>query len=159
MVVLILLLILAVLLFGSAAVLGGFGILLGFVAAVVALVYAKVTWGLSLDDVVRYGFLGFIGMIVAFVVVVRFLEYISEYSSMQRDERERASKKNTKPIKSPTASLPASKPMVSIAIGQNNFYSAVKVFFYTLTILLLISGFMISIFIMLYKSGYIPAWL
>ena len=222
MVIFLLLLILAVLLFGSSVVLGGLGVLLGFIGAVVALVYAKVTWGLTLDEVVRFGFLGLIGMIVAFVIVARISENFDKDLVALREEEKRTHKKNdshtlklekyhevldieidggpcpkcgnhlsefTKfcsncgvnfeaivmekaealntqdaSVNEPKTKIPSitEQPAIvsgiSVAKGQNNYNSPVKTFFYTLIILLVFSGLIISIIIMQYKSGYVPAW-
>ena len=62
MVVIILLLILAVLLFGSSVVTGALGAILGFLVAAVAFIYLEISFDLTLADILFYAF-GFVVLI------------------------------------------------------------------------------------------------
>jgi len=70
----ILLLILTVLLFGSSAVIGFFGYVLGFAAALAALVYAKVTFNLDPGLTIGLAVIGFFVLCGAIMIIARILE-------------------------------------------------------------------------------------
>lgn len=70
----ILLLILAVLLFGASAVIGALGYILGFIVAAVALVSAAVTFELAPIYVLMFGVVGFFALCGLVMVVAKLVE-------------------------------------------------------------------------------------
>lgn len=142
MTVLILLLILAVLLVGSSAVLGFLGIIFGFIAAVIALIYAKITWGISSGDILQYAIFGLIG----FVVLVFVAAYIADYFIAYFSEEAKAQRTAGKQI---LLTDPNSERSTS------TYPSILSVTLVSFSIV----GFCIYIIVWLYRSGNAPLWL
>lgn len=82
----VLLLILAVLLFGASAVIGALGYILGFIVAAVALVSAAVTFELAPIYVLMFGAVGFF----ALCGLVMLIAKLSEAWEIQRMKRREA---------------------------------------------------------------------
>lgn len=82
----ILLLILVVLLFGSSAVLGMLGWILGFVVAAGALIYASITFDMAPGEVLLYGIGGFIVLIGCFFLVAHIIDLFNP--ELQKSLRE-----------------------------------------------------------------------
>ncbi len=72
---LILFLILAVLLFGSSAVLGALGMVLGFIVAFVALVYASITFDLEPIQIIGYAVVGVLALIPVGYLLLLVIDY------------------------------------------------------------------------------------
>lgn len=87
----ILLLILAVLLFGSSALIGFFGYVLGFVAAVAALAYAHTIYELDPVATMILAFVGFFALCGLIMVIAKILEPL-ERAATQRRLAERGGK-------------------------------------------------------------------
>lgn len=87
--ILILLLILAVLLFGSSVVLGGLGYVLGFIAAAIALTYASVTFEITAVEVVLYGVAGFAVLIAVFYAFVYLFDFFYPHEKRIKKETEK----------------------------------------------------------------------
>lgn len=84
MLYIILLLILAVLLFGSSAVIGFMGVILGFIVAVIALVAASVYFAIS----VEVAFMILLGLFFAIIIVGKIAD--AKYTDMLGGEQGRA---------------------------------------------------------------------
>jgi hypothetical protein len=82
----ILLLILAVLLFGASAVIGVLGYVLGFIAAAVALIYASATFELDPLAVAAVGLVGFFAL-CGLVMLIAKLTESWELERMKRQSR------------------------------------------------------------------------
>lgn len=76
MVVVILLLILAVLLFGSSAVAGAIGAMLGFLVALVALIYASITFDLTVAEIIWYVIGGIVTIFIVIFAAASIFDYI-----------------------------------------------------------------------------------
>lgn len=74
MLYIILLLVLAVLLFGASAVIGALGYVLGFIAAAVALVYASTTFDLDPLAVAAIGLVGFFALCGLVMLIAKLCE-------------------------------------------------------------------------------------
>lgn len=109
MLYIILLLILAVLLFGSSVVLGALGWILGFIVAVIALSWASITFGISTETWILGG--------IALVVAIGIAHYALQ--AKQKSDEEQARKDAGNPLLG-TASISKRKEYERlIAAGQN----------------------------------------
>lgn len=94
MIAVILLLILAVLLFGSSVVTGAIGVIFGFIVAAVALIYLNITYDLTLADILLYAFVGVVLIAILIFVLATLYDHINSPEKLMRRYKKAEGKKH-----------------------------------------------------------------